>query len=100
LHESFAASAISPQRVCVRFTFKAVRELAALALDVDDAVDVLRSLSSSDARGRIRSEATSEWMCVFKPTVAETVLYVKVVVRDECIVVSFHRDEEDHDDSA
>jgi len=39
----------------VRFTLKAVRELAALALDADDAVDVLRSLSSADACGRRRS---------------------------------------------
>jgi motility quorum-sensing regulator/GCU-specific mRNA interferase toxin len=84
----------------VRFTFKAVRELAALALDADDAVDVLRSLSSTDAYGRLRSEATGEWMYVFKPTVGEMVMYLKVAVRDDCIVVSFHEDEADNDDSA
>lgn len=84
----------------VRFTFKAIRELAALALDPDDAVDVVRNLTSADAHGRIRSEATGEWMYVFKPTVGETVIYLKVAVRDDCIVVSFHEDEANHDDSA
>jgi motility quorum-sensing regulator/GCU-specific mRNA interferase toxin len=84
----------------VRFTFKAVRELAALSLDADDAVDILRSLSSAHTHGRLRSEATDEWMYVFKPIVGETVVYVKVAVRDDCIVVSFHEDEADHDDSA
>lgn len=84
----------------VRFTFKAVRELAALALDADDAIDVLRSLSSADAYGRIHSQATHEWMYVFKPTVGETLMYVKIAVRDDCIVVSFHKDEADHDDAS
>ena len=83
----------------VRFTFTAVRELAAISLDADDAVDVLRSLTTADAHGRLRSEATDEWMYVFKPIVGETVIYVKVAVRDDCIVVSFHEDEADHDDS-
>ena len=84
----------------VRFTLKALRELAALSLDADDAVDVLRSLSTPDAHGRLRSEATGEWMYVFKSTVGEMVIYLKVVVRDDCILVSFHEDEADHDDSA
>ncbi len=84
----------------VRFTYKAVRELAALSLDAEDAVDVLRSLSSADAHGRQLSEGTGEWMYVFKPRVGDTAVYVKVTVRDDCIVVSFHRDEKTDDDSA
>ena len=83
----------------VRFTLKALRELAALSLDADDAVDVLRALSRTDAHGRLRTAGTGEWMYVFKPTVGEQVIYLKVAVRDECIVVSFHEDEADHDDS-
>lgn len=84
----------------VSFTLKAVRELATLSLHADDAVDVLRSLASADAHGRLRSQGTGEWLYVFKPAVGETVVYVKVAVRDDCIVVSFHEDEADHDDSA
>lgn len=84
----------------VRFTLKAFRELAALSLDADDALDVLRALSAADLHGRLRSAASAEWMYVFKPTVGELVLYLKVAVRDDCIVVSFHEDEEHHDDPA
>ena len=29
----------------------------------------------------------------FKPLLAETVLYVKLILRNDCIVVSFHEDE-------
>ena len=84
----------------VHFTLKALRELAALSLDGDDGVDVLRSLRAGDAHGRLRSEASGEWMYVFKPTVSAMVIYLKVAVRDDCIVLSFHEDEADHDDSA
>jgi len=59
---------------------------------------VVRSLSTTDAHGRLRSEVTNEWMYVFKPMVGEILIYLKVAVRDDCIVVSFHEDEEDHDD--
>ena len=34
-----------------------------------------------------------EWMYVFSPSLAGVILYVKVIVRDDCIVVSFHEDE-------
>ena len=41
-------------------------------------------------------------MYVFKPSVGGTVLYVKVIVRGDCIVISFHEDEEEeaHDEDA
>jgi motility quorum-sensing regulator/GCU-specific mRNA interferase toxin len=84
----------------VRFTLKALHELAALSLDADDALDVLRALSGDDLHGRLRSSASAEWMYVFKPTVGEVVIYLKVAVRDDCIVVSFHEDEEHDGDSA
>jgi len=38
-------------------------------------------------------------MYVFKPVVAGMVVYLKVVVRDECLVVSFHEDEVDEERS-
>ncbi len=38
-------------------------------------------------------------MYLFKPELAGVILYVKVIVRGECIVVSFHEDEgESHED--
>lgn len=79
----------------VHFTLKARRELAALelGLDEDDACDVLARLAPEDSTWRVRSEATGEWMYLFKPTIEEVVLYLKVIVRNDCIVISFHEDE-------
>ncbi len=54
---------------------------------------VLRRIRPSDSRGRVASDTTGEWMYVFKPYVGDRVLYVKLIVRDGCIVVSFHEDE-------
>jgi hypothetical protein len=41
----------------------------------------------------LESASTGEWMYLFKPSVARTVVYLKVVLRNDCIVVSFHEDE-------
>ncbi len=43
--------------------------------------------------GRLRSSSTDEWMYVFKPPAAADVIYVKLILRHDCIVVSFHEDE-------
>ena len=43
-------------------TLKALRELAALGLDIDDAVAVVASLRAADSAGRIVSEGTGEWL--------------------------------------
>lgn len=65
----------------VVFTLKSRRELASLefGLDEEDACDVLGKLSAEDSTGRLESKATGEWMYVFKPRLAGTVLYVKVI---------------------
>jgi hypothetical protein len=83
----------------VRFTMKALQELAALdmGLDEEDAGDVLANLAPSDLVERLVSKKTGEWMYVFKPSVGAVVVYVKVVLRSDCVVISFH-EEEDHSD--
>ena len=84
----------------VLFTLKARRELAALALwlDEEDACDLLVNLTADDLAARFASAVTGEWMYVFKPVVDGVLLYVKLIVRSDCIVVSFHEDEgPDHD---
>ena len=83
----------------VRLTVKAIAEVRGLGLGlaVSDVVDILTALSPADSAGRLRSSASSEWLYVFKPTVAETVLYVKVVLRGDCVVVSFHKDKSDEE---
>lgn len=76
---------------------KARRELAEieLGLDEEDACRVLAKLAREDSAGRVASTPTGEWLYVFKPVVAGTVLYLKVILRNDCIVVSFHEDEGD-----
>jgi hypothetical protein len=78
----------------IAFTLKAFRELVELSLDEEDACDVLASLTAEDCAGRKRSTATCEWMYVFKPHVAGSVLYVKVILRINCVLISFHEDED------
>ncbi|MGH7270036.1 MAG: type II toxin-antitoxin system MqsR family toxin [Polyangiaceae bacterium] len=84
----------------VRFTLKALREIAALDLKLDeaDACSILATLDASDAAGRLRSEGTGEWLYVFTPRVADERLYVKVLVRTDCVVISFHEQVDDEED--
>jgi Motility quorum-sensing regulator, toxin of MqsA len=77
----------------LRFTLKAVRELAALGLDATDACESLEGLKAADFVKRLVSEATGEWMYVFKPNVGGIPVYVKLILRRGCLVVSFHEDE-------
>lgn len=76
------------------------RELAGLALGLDesDACDVLARLVPGDSAGRVESAATGEWRYLFQPSLAGTVLYLKVVLRVDCVVISFHQDEGGHEE--
>jgi hypothetical protein len=80
----------------VAFTLKALRELAEFDLDPEEACEVLARLTAADAEGRIRSSKTGEWMYVFKPEIEAIVVYLKLIVRKECVVISFHEDEAEH----
>jgi hypothetical protein len=78
----------------VSFTLKARRELAQLGdgLDEADACELLAALTPRDSAGRLKSRATGEWIYIFKPTLDDKVLYLKILLRADCIVVSFHED--------
>jgi len=84
----------------VRFTLKALRELASLelGLDEEDGCAILVGLKSSDSAGRLRSEGTGEWLDVFMPRVAGETLYAKLLVRADCVVVSFHEQVDDEEE--
>jgi len=86
----------------VRFTSKAASELAGLdlGLDEEDARDLLAELTVDDLAARLESDVTGEWMYIFKPPMFDIVLYVKVILRNDCVVVSFHEDEEGHEEDA
>jgi hypothetical protein len=83
----------------VRFTLKALRELGELELGLDeaDARRVLTALTVDDSGGRTASEKTGEWMYVFRPEVAGTRIYLKLVFRTDCVVISFHGGVGKHD---
>lgn len=78
----------------VRITLKAHQEMAALEppADIDDVVEVLTGLKPGDWVSRIVSHVTGEAMYVFKPMTMFGLLYLKVVTRADCIVVSFHEE--------
>jgi len=64
-----------------------------LGLSPEDVRDVIAGLGADDSAGRLASETTGEWMYVFKPDVGGQIIYVKLVLRGDCVVVSFHEDE-------
>lgn len=82
----------------VHFTLKALRELAALCLDASDACKAIEGLAPVDLVMHVWSATTDEWMHVFKPHVGGAPVYVKLVLRRDCIVVSFHDDQHADDD--
>jgi hypothetical protein len=83
----------------VDFTLKADEELLALglALNQDDACDILARLSIRDFAERTVSTLTREVMYVFTPRVAGVSLYVKLILRRRCVVISFHEQEQGRD---
>ncbi len=83
----------------VRFTVKALEEIEELSseLSIEEVYFVLANLQQADFVERFVSEKTAEWMYVFKPLVEDEVIYVKVILRTECVLISFHEDE-DHGD--
>lgn len=59
----------------------------------EDVLDVLACLGTEDSAGRRSSDTTGEWLYIFKPDVGGLRVYVKVLLREGCVVVSFHEDE-------
>ena len=84
----------------VDFTAKADEELLALdlGLSVEDACDVLSRLTARDFVERVVSLVTGEPMYVFGPEVASVRLYIKIVLRKRCVVISFHDSQETEGD--
>jgi hypothetical protein len=85
----------------IRFTLKATEEFATLDMGFDesDALQILSELRLADLVSRVESERAPEWLYVFKPEVGDTVLYLKLIVRTDCVVISFHEDEGEGDES-
>lgn len=82
-----------------QLTEKAFEELRALPLGIssDDAYHVLQHLTASECAGRFVSHETEEWLYVFNPRIVGIVLYVKLALRADCVVISFHEEGGDDD---
>ena len=78
----------------VSFTYKAVREIAMLEIGLDetDVCEILKEIKATDSFEKIKSKISDEWMYVFKVSVATTLVYLKLILRDNCIVISCHED--------
>src|SRR5881394_2382843 len=83
----------------VQFTDKAFDELRALPLGIDteDAYHILKGLTARECAGRLVSRETDEWLYIFKPGIAEVMLYIKIALRADCVVISFHEEGADDD---
>ncbi len=86
----------------VRLTYKAAFELAQLGLGLnqDDVREARREFRAAEFIGRMASRLTGEWMYMFGFAIAEIPIYTKLILRRECVVVSFHEDlsnEENHE---
>jgi hypothetical protein len=78
-------------------TAKARRELLEFEppLEAREACEILAHLMPGEFVGRLRSDRTGEWLYVFRPRVYGVPLYVKLVPRSRCVIISFHEDKED-----
>ncbi|MBZ0271016.1 type II toxin-antitoxin system MqsR family toxin [bacterium] len=57
-----------------------------------DICDVLKKMTFRDFAERIESIDGNEWLYVFVTDVAGIRAYIKIVLRENCVVVSFHED--------
>lgn len=78
----------------VQFTLKALRELASMDLGLDelDVCEILCELKESDFKERKTSSITGEYLYIFSSKMAGMEVYLKVILRNNCVVISFHED--------
>jgi hypothetical protein len=79
----------------VQLTDKAHHERRQLGLElgVPEVVEILLALEPRDFRQRLPSEIPAEWLYVFKPTFWRVIIYIKLALRERCVVISFHEDD-------
>jgi len=59
-----------------------------------EALEILRTLTADNYAQRIKSHVSGEPMHVFKIMQGQLRLYIKFIVRDFCVIISFHEDKE------
>ena len=85
------------RRGSVRVTYKALHEMAALepSISPDEARQVLQGLDRASFRHRLRSIRSAEWLYVFRATWCGEAVYIKILLRAECTIISFHPEASD-----
>ena len=80
------------ERGRVLATRKAVQELEDLdvSLHPSDIRELLLDLKSSDAVKRLKSDVDGTWLYVFGVEVEGLKVYLKLAVRNDCVVISIH----------
>jgi hypothetical protein len=83
----------------VRLTYKALLEMAELdpSATPEDALDLLVGLNRSGFRYRVRSAKTGDWLYVFRTAWCGERIYLKLLLRADCTIVSFHPEDSDHE---
>jgi hypothetical protein len=78
----------------VVLTQKALEELDELPelFERSDVLAVLANLTREDCAQRTVSKRTQEWLYIFKASRLGLHLYIKVVLREDCMVIPFHED--------
>ena len=77
----------------LRYTHKAMEEIAGLGLTRDDVREIVAGLRPGDAPTRVRSVRSGEWLYEFRPVASGVALYLKVLLRADALVVSCHEDQ-------
>jgi motility quorum-sensing regulator / GCU-specific mRNA interferase toxin len=74
----------------VKATFSALTGAAALGFDFDGIVGVLMALTSADFTKSMTTHADHKvWQDVYRPTTAAGVVYLKLTVVQDVLIVSF-----------
>jgi len=84
----------------VRFTDKAALEIATLRIEAADAFEILSALGPDDFDTTLRSSSTGEVLHLFRWVMPGLALYIKVAIRDPCVVISFHEERDDEEGQA
>ncbi len=74
----------------VRFTGSALRDAALIGFDTVAIIDVVQALTKNDFYKSMTTYADHRiWQDVYHPRVADVVLYLKLTVIEDVLVVSF-----------
>lgn len=85
------------RRGTVQVTLKALQEMAALEPSISpaEACQLLEGLDRASFRRRLRSIRSGEWLYVFRTAWCAERVYIKLLLRSGCTIVSFHPEASD-----